>query len=349
MKVLLLAPQHYGLFRPLREAFTHLGGEVHGIDYEHIIKKWEKRFNAQIFRFPDRLRKKWESHFFQKINDFYQAEFDRLQPDVVFIYNNGMLLPEVLEGFKKTAKIGFFLGDHPFYTPTNRYYLALLYYGDAIFSPDSFWNHQLSKAGVKNLHIFYPGMPSTEYFPVDLSAERRAELASEILYVGSGYATSWGYKKARFLSYFTDFDLRLYGRGNWERWFQFFPELGDHYRKLNGYLPVAELNEMFNATKIVPIDGNPGVLTGVHYRLFETLSAETLPLLEWQEDLKEIFGDQLELPAVKSHEEIKEKVTYYLNNEDKRLETIARMKAVLEEKYSVSRNAERIRSAMQLG
>lgn len=348
MKVLLFIPQRYGLYRPLRDAFAHLGAQVHSLDYEDFIRSWEKKTNTQIFRFPDKWRKKWEAYYFRRINDQYLAAYEKHRPDLVFIYNNAMLLPETLAHFKQKSKVAFFLGDHPFYTRTNRYFLSLLFYGDAIFAPDSFWISQLRKMGLNNLYHFYPGVPKDEYYPVKLPADRYEALKTDILYVGNCYVDSWGYKKARFLSHFTGFDFQLLGRGHWQRWFSFFPELKQHYQKLDRFLPVAELNERLNATRIMPIDGNPGVLHGLHFRLFEALAAGVLPLLEWQEDLTHIFGDQFDLPAARSYDEIRDMTQYYLNDEPARRETVRRMQQIVEEKYSLENNADLIDQALQL-
>lgn len=58
-----------------------------------------------------------------KINVYYWEKFDVLRLDVVFIYNNELLLFEILVYFKsKGMKIGFFLGDSLFYIFINCYY-----------------------------------------------------------------------------------------------------------------------------------------------------------------------------------------------------------------------------------
>lgn len=348
MKTLLFVPKRYSLFDVFKDIFTSQGSEVYTVDYYQFVKKWETKLNAQIFRFPDKYRLKWESYYFERINAYYIEEYNKVKPDIVFVYNNEMILPETMHYFKKKSKVAFFLGDHPFYTPTSRYDLPLLFAADAIFSPDTFWISQLAKMGLKNLHFFNTGIPEDLYFEKELTQEELDQWKRDILYVGLNYTGSWGYKKARFMSHLTEFDLRIYGNKHWKRWFPFFPALEKCFVERDGYIPVEQMNTMFNAAKIIPIDGNPGLQHGLHIRMFEALGAGALPLLEWQNDLTEIFGEGADLPAAKSYDEIKEIAAYYLNNEAARREKVRWMKQIVLERFSIVNNANLIFEALGL-
>ena len=104
-----------------------------------------------------------------------------------------------------------------------------------------------------------------------MNLSRTGDVETEILYVGSSYLNSWGYKKALLMSRFTGFNFRIYGNSAWKRWFSFFPELEWVYNE-SGFIPQAKINRMFNMTKLIPVDGNPGILNGVHLRVSEALA-----------------------------------------------------------------------------
>lgn len=348
MKVMLFVPQSYGLYHSLEGAFQACGATIFPISYGKHVKGWEKKVDVQVFRFPDKWRQKWEAYYFNKINAYYLQEYERIQPDIVFVYNNEMLLPETVAHFKKKSKVAFFLGDSPFYSPTNRYALTLLFQADAIFSPDTFWMDQLCKMGIKNIHHFLPGIPAHQYFQKQLPEATYKQLKTDILYIGTCYTTSWGYKKARFMSHFTDYDLQIHGNKHWKKWFAFFPELEAHFHAREGYIATEQMNDMYNATKIIPIDGNPGVLHGIHFRLFEALGAGALPVLEWQEDLATIFGEHADLPASKSYDELQEITNYYLSNDTERAAKVNWMKKIVAEKYAVEKNGQLIMNALGL-
>jgi hypothetical protein len=349
MKTLLLVPKRYSLNHTFSEFFGLLGAEIHTVELSDATKKWESLLHSQIFRTPEKWRLKWENYYFKKVNAHYLERFRQIKPDVVFVYNSELLLPETVEEFKRRgAKISFFLGDSPFYTHINRYFLPLLFMSDATFVPDSFWIHQLKKTGVKNLHFFQTEIPHTDYYPKQLAPETYAALKSEVLYIGMCYTDSWGYKKARFLSHFTGFDLNIHGNRHWKRWFSFFPELAACFHERDAYIPVERMNDMYNATKIIPVDGNPGLLHGPHLRIWEALGAGALPLMEWQHDLVEIFGENADIPAVKTYDEIGEIAAYYLHHEEARQEKIAWMKSVISRKYSRRNCADQIAEALRL-
>lgn len=347
MKVLLFVPERYSLFGSFVKIFESLGADIYPVDYQKTVEKWEQKFNVQVFRLPDKWRSRWEARYMTKINKYYVNRFNEVQPDLVFIYNNEMLLPETLELFKRKSKIAFFLGDHPLYTSLNRYYLSLLYHADAIFSPDTFWVKQLRKMGLKNLYFFCAGIPHDQYFEKQSSLKLQ-ELQSEVLYIGMCYTDNWGYKKARFLNHFTHFDLQIHGNRHWQRWFPFFPELRKRFRLKDRFYSTELMNDLFNATKLIPVDGNPGLINGLHIRTFEALGAGALPVLEWQDDLYEVFPMGSDLPAARSYDEIAEIVRFYLSDEEARKEKVNWMRQKVEQNYSVEKNAALINQALQL-
>ena len=330
MKSLLLFPKKYSL------AYTFFNmlskeGEAIFVHHNQIISKTVRKFNAQVFRLPDKFRQRWETYYFGKINDYYRSIIVENSPNLIFVYNSAMLLPDTVKWIKAQGiKLLFYLGDAPFYTPTNRYNLTILDYADSIFVPDSFWKYQLEKSGLKNVHWLMPPLPVSEYYPI----EEPLDFKHDILYVGMCYKNAWGYKKAKFLNEFTDFSLQIYGNDAWEKWMPFFPKLRESVDTKKGFIPTPELNEMYNRTKIIPIDGNPAIQHGMHVRVGEALAAGTMPLCEHTPDAEHIFQGINYLPLVKSIQEIKPIATYYLERDDERLATTQAMRACYEKTFS---------------
>ena len=120
-KSLLLCPQRYSLFNTFTETLKVISDEVVGLDVSARMAARDVKINTQIFRLPFKLRSKWENHFLNKVNKIILEDFEKHKPDLVFVYNSEFLLPETCEYIKKKAKLIFFLGDSPFYTPTNNY------------------------------------------------------------------------------------------------------------------------------------------------------------------------------------------------------------------------------------
>lgn len=351
MRFLLLIPTKYSYKNILTNALTERGIQSNHYDYRVLFKPLETRIQTHIYKLPYTFRNKWEQYYVGKINRIYKEKIETLNPDAIFIYNNEMLLPQTLEYARaKGIKILFFLGDNPLYTPTNPYNLAVLEYAHAVFVPDTFWQFQLQKTGLQNVQHFLFPLSKNEYYPLDkneIDKEFQKQHKSDVFYTGLNYGNSWGYKKTKFLNEFSGFDLKIYGNKSWTRWIPHFPELEKHYTKVDRFIPTPELNKMINLTKIVPVDGNPGIFNGIHLRVLEALSANALPLMEWNADMDMIFEGVPELPAVKNYQEIPEMVRYYLNNEDKRVETVDMMKTVFNQKYSEETVGEKILKAIQ--
>ena len=101
-----------------------------------------------------------------------------------------------------------------------------------------------------------------------------------------------------------------------EKMVQLFPELKTAYTE-SDFIPREKLNRMFNMTKLIPVDGNPGILNGIHLRLFKALAAGALPLIEYRHDVdKLLFKDFAgELPVIKDYNNAADLASYYLKNE----------------------------------
>ncbi len=343
-RALLLSVSKYSLYNSLLDILNELSEETRGYDIREEINAFNMKIQTQLYRFPYKLRNKWENRFLSKINENIINNFNSYDPDLVMIYNSEYLFPETCSEIRKKAKLIFFMGDSPFYTPVNNYYLTCLTHADLILSPDTFWNHQLNTMGLHKTAFFVPGLDKSSYYILPESELADTNLEEfDLLYTGSCYVNSWGFKKALLMNQFTGFNFRLYGNNSWERWFRFFPQLESHFKE-TGYIPTDLLNKMYNKTKLIPVDGNPGILNGFHLRLFEAVGAGVLPLVEYRKDVDELlFGKTgLMVPIIKDYNKAGDVARYYINNENERLELAGALRSFFSSYYSARRNSERI-------
>lgn len=348
-RVLLLCAEKYSLFHSFMELLDEMAQETKGFDIRHRLKATDLRINSQMFRFPFRVRDSWEKHLLGKANEILLGEIRDYRPDLVLVYNSEFLLPETCKEIKKNARLIFFMGDSPFYTPLNNYYLACLSHADLILSPDSFWNQQLNTMGLNRTLFFVPGIDPRSYFPLREPRELAGIEERDVLYVGTSYVNSWGYKKALLMSQFTKFNFRLYGNSMWRRWFRFFPELEEKFIE-SDFIPTAVLNKMFNQAKLIPVDGNPGILNGYHLRFFEALGAGGLPLVEYRKDVAGLVlkGCRATLPLIKNYRQAGELANYFLKNESERKELVRELKKFILSRYNAKSNSEMILAALKI-
>lgn len=347
-RALLLSPAQYSLTNSLHDILAALAEDVQTTDIRSSISNTDLRIRSQMFRLPHSLRKRWENNFLARVNRLVMDMVDSYSPDLVMIYNSEYLLPETCSAVSKRSKLVFFMGDSPFYTPQNNYYLSCLTYADLVLSPDTLWAEQLNTMGLQRTLYFIPGVDEKSYFRIDKAESAREEKDPEILYVGSCYLNSWGYKKALLMNSFTGFSFRLYGNSAWRRWFPFFPALESHFTE-SGYIPQDRLNRMYNNTRIIPVDGNPGIINGVHLRMFEALAAGALPLIEYRKDIdNRLFsGFNGELPVIRDYNDVAQIASSYLADERGRAELVEAMSAFLKKEYSHTVNAARLAEALQ--
>lgn len=347
-RALLLCPEKYSFHNSFYDILSEISREVEEYDINSILSKRDIKINRQIFRLPYKVRKKWEAYFLEKANSVLLEIINKSDPGLILVYNSAFLLPETCSLLKKRSKLVFFMGDSPFYTPQNNYYLACLSHADLILSPNSFWSQQLGTIGLSNTMYFIPGPDGKSYFRIDDLLKGHGDLETDILYVGSSYLNSWGYKKALLMSRFTGFNFRIYGNGAWKRWFDFFPGLESVYSE-SGFIPQKTLNRMFNMTKLIPVDGNPGILNGVHLRVAEALASGALPLIEYRHDIDNLLFKDFrgELPVINNYNTAGDLASRYLNNEQERSGLALSMYDYFVKEYSAELNARRLAGALK--
>ncbi len=326
MKVLLLSPSFYTLHRTFVKGFTKLNYSVYHHDYRLYLHNWKQKLNVQIFRFPFSVRDKWDEYFFNGINNKHLEIFEREQPDIVFIYNNECLLPETLQYFKsQNVKLVFFLGDSPYFTPTNKYYMHLLFYADLVISPDSFWAEQLKLLGVKNVIVDFPGYDESLLEFRNPTGVEKEKYSIDVLFVGTGYVDTWGYKRALFASQFSRLNLQVYGTKHWQKWFIFFPELKPKFQLMSQRMSLEKLIILSKCAKIYPVDANPAILNGLHLRVFDCIASGVLPIVEYRKDLDTFFKKE-PLPIIHDYSQAESLAKYYISHDAERQNKLARLR-----------------------
>lgn len=332
MKCLLLAPLQYPFLQSIIAGLEARGLELKPVDYQSFFPARTNRWYNNYTALPKRIRNIWEEPYVKKANAEYLRIFREFRPELVFIYNNQLVLPELLAEFKKSARIVFMLGDNPLYTPTSPYNLHILFYADYVISPDSMWRDQLTQMGVKHVVFDCFGFNSAIYHPMEVSAEDRQKYQSDFIYVGSASKTNWGYKRLLFLHMFREFDLRAYiSGGGMERWFRFFPEIERKIIPHNRF--DARFNNLvYNCSKIAPVELVPSLFKGIHVRVFDILGSGILPLCEYSADLYTVF-EGMDIPVIKNYPEGQEMARFWLEHEAKRLECVQAMRERVQQRY----------------
>lgn len=323
----------YSLVNTISKGFADNNIETIEIDYESFFSRSVNSFVNRFESLPNKIKNNWKRYYIRKLNAEYTRLFEENKPEIVFIYNNQLILPETLKYFRTKSKVVFFLGDNPLYTPTSEYNLTILYHADYIMCPDTFWISQLERMGVKNLHFGVFGFDETTFYSFKPDENDFSKYRSDLVYIGAGQKTNWGFKRFLFLNNFRNLDLKAYisGDGFFSKWKGYFPGLESKITPIK-YFDQNITNLVCNCGKIYPIDLVPSFFHGIHIRIMDSIGSGVMPLVEYSNDIDFVFND-IELPCLKNYDEAENLAKYYLENDSRRERVVENLRDYVSRKY----------------
>lgn len=323
----------YSLINTITKGFADNDIETIEVDYETFFSPAVNNFVNRFESLPNKIKSTWKRRYIRKVNDEYTKLFEETNPGIVFIYNNQLILPETLRYFRQKSKVFFFLGDNPLYTPTSEYNLTILYHADYIMCPDTFWARQLERMGVKNIHFGVFGFDERTFYPFTPGKTDFEKYRSDLVYIGAGQKTNWGFKRFMFLNNFRDLDMKAYisGDGYFSKWKAYFPELEKRIVPIK-YVDQPTTNLICNCGKIYPIDLVPSFFQGIHIRIMDSIGSGVMPLVEHSDNIDMVF-DKAELPCLKNYEEAEKLAKYYLQNDSRRERIVANLRDFVADRY----------------
>ena len=96
---MLLIPPGYSLLKTIVKGFSENGIETIAVDYESFFSRFVNSFVRRFESLPNKIKKNWKQHYIKKVNAEYTRLFEIHKPEIVFIYNNQLILPDTLKYF----------------------------------------------------------------------------------------------------------------------------------------------------------------------------------------------------------------------------------------------------------
>lgn len=345
MKILLFSSGQSSLSHIFKQIFLVISDDVEVINILDFLPNYYHRVHDKSGKMPGVIEEKIRDTYLKKIQLKYIEVIRKKNPDIIFIYNDQMICAETLSILNKNVKVGVFLADSPLFLQKRKHIIGLIRRADVVFAPDTYWLEQCNMLGVKKAVYLIPGYNEKYNFKMTPTIEESRAYESDVFFMGSPYNDNWGYKRALFLSRFCQFKFRLLGPESWNYWFSYFPELEEKFVIKHGYLSDEELNIMMNCSKIIPVDANPGIINGIHIRVFDTIASGVLPLIEYRKDLDSIFRDT-GLPFIKNYNDIPELADYYIHHDVERNTLVVKLQNTVLKKYSIPAAANIIFSSL---
>lgn len=350
MKIILLFSSHsHSVANIFNQSLLSLGHEVKMIDPD--ANQFKKNSIILGIKVANRIGlSKVKTNLLHKIviekNEYVLSEVDKFQPDITISYNDSFLFPATVEKIKLISKFILFLGDNPFYSFFKNHFLQIVQEADLVITPDTGCQEQLIASGINNVIYGILGIDNLSFRKIIPTESDILKYGNDVFYLGNMYAwESWALKRALFLQNFTNHDFRIFGNKSWNKILPLFPDLNKHFQLLAVPMDTEELNLRMNCSKIYPVDAHPGIINGLHARIFDAISAQTLPIIEYRADLEKIFTE-VKPPSFRNFKEARELTTYYITHDSQRENLVKELNQFLIENYSSQKCVNQIISSI---
>jgi hypothetical protein len=298
--------------RSLYRSFLKLGCKVKLFDESGLYGK--SSFLTRN-RYANRIL--WK-HFSSSLNNLLIKTIHSYKPDLLLVLKGIFIKPRTLKKIKDTSgTILFnFNPDNPFNTcsrgSSNGWIIKSIPIYDVYLTWGKLLLDQIRMAGAKRVE-YLPFASDTEYhYPVDLIAKDKEEYCTDVAFVGN-----WEQERENWLSKLEDFNMTIWGTDYWktrcknkflQKCWQGRPAYGE------------EMAKVCMSSKI-----NLNILRvqnkGAHnMRTFEIPACGGFMLHERSDEVLELFEEGKDVACFSTPQELKEKINYYLNHEEERMQ-----------------------------
>ena len=314
LKILVVGPLYGGslpIARYCVDALTELGHEVIYADHSLFHEPLEAIDGMTT---NEEHRGKLRIMYSTFLGDGVLARCIEEKPDLIFALAQAPLMPETLDKIRKLDIPTAFWFVEDYHQMTYWQGVAPLYDFFFTIQKDRFLE-ALKEAGVPHGHYLPLAADPAVHRPLDLTPEERAELGSEVSFVGAGY-----YNRTQFFLGLLDLDFKIWGSG-----WNVHTGLGGRVQREGARVPTEECVKIFNAC---PVNVNlhsstyhAGVAPHgdfVNPRAFELAACGAFQLVDERSELPALFEPGREVVTYRDLDDLKGKIRHYLDRPDER-------------------------------
>ncbi|WP_456324448.1 glycosyltransferase family protein [Desulfonauticus submarinus] len=304
----------------------------------HLVEVFESPLFYSAFQGLKKLRigsnrlEYLEQSFIQVVSQAIYAKVEEFSPSLVLALAQAPLTRQILLKLKKQGvpTAMWFVEDFKLFTYWRAF--APLYDFFAVIQKEPFFQG-LRNIGVKNFCYLPLACCPEIHKPLVLNSIEKKRYGSDISFMGAGYPN----RRKAFIE-LLDYDFKIWGT-EWEGETSLEPLVQEKGRRLEP----EEIVKIFNATKInlnlhSSIKSSQLVSKGdfVNPRTFEIAGCRGFQLVDERSLLSELFKPEEEIITFSSIEDLKKKIDFFLEHEDKRNEIAAAAysRAISEHTYS---------------
>jgi spore maturation protein CgeB len=236
--------------------------------------------------------------------------------DLVLVFeSNWFILPETILKIKSRCRAAIALWEMNCHI-WNSYQSGCLPLYDAVFSLDSHMLPVYKTAYVKKV-FFLPPIGTYEMTEVpEITDEDREVYSSDLAFVGQVYP-----ERAAVFEELTEYDFNIYGPVCDYEPRRCEPSNALKIKIKSNRIGHAERKKVYNLSKIVlNIEALDLHINSTSIRPFEVALCRGFPLVEYKKDLEGLFDVGREIVCFHDTEDLKEKIDYYLEHNNERME-----------------------------
>lgn len=235
--------------------------------------------------------------------------------DIVWIDKGISIFPETLKQIKEispgTKIISYSPDNMALRHNQSQQYLECIPLYDYIVTNKSYIINDLKALGAKNVIFVNNAFEPSFHHPYELTEEDHIELGGDVGFVGT-----WEEDRCKSILYLADhgIKLRVFGKGKWEKYIDYSPNLKIDLRTLEG-IDYCKALQAFKISLCFLRKKNFDQQTT---RTVEIPACGGFLLAERTQEQQALFKEGLEADFFSSNEELLEKCQYYLEHIDKR-------------------------------
>lgn len=334
MKVLIIgSSDEKGMGKSFLRAFSELKIEAKIFDEERFYKNnspfASNRYSHRLF---------WRFLALPLQKEILKRTTEE-KPDLVLILKGWLIKPDTVLKIKKLLPqtlLFNFNSDNPFNTwhhgNSNNWIRKSIPLYDAYFIWGKFLIEPLKKAGAKIVEYLPFGYDSYVHYPIKIDEKEKNFYSSDIAFVGS-----WDEERENWLNHLLDYDLKIWGNS----WQKANKKLQEKWQKKE--MVGEEFSRVCGASKIILNFIRKQNASAHNMRTFEVPACAGFMLATRTEEQKEFFEEAKEADYFSTPAELKEKINFYLkNNELRQKIAAAGYKKLLSANYSYTDRAKRI-------
>ena len=315
LRVLVVGPLYGGshpIARSCARAFHGLGHKTALLDYGPFYQGYQAlkqltKDKTTTNRLIQDLLKFLGEILVARVRDF--------RPDLVFFLAQAPVDPQILRRLKSEGPLlaYWFVEDFQVFP----YWRDLAPEVDVFFTlqQESFFS-ELTKLGRQNFAFLPLAADPEVYRPMALTKEENRHFGAAVSFVGAGYRN-----RQEFFQGLLDFDFKIWG-SDWN----LNSPLGQYIQNHGTRISEEEAVKIFNASRInLNLHSSPynlGINPQGDYlnpRTFDLAAAGAFQLVDPRTQLPEFFKPQEEVVLFHDLTEAREKIVFYLSNEEDRL------------------------------